>query len=156
MVLREARLEDVPVLAGAWYAMLEESGLLAPAVRSNWRDAVEAEFSRGIERGRHRWILVEADGCVAASGGVFFRRDPLALALTGPAATIAGMYTRPPYRRRGYARAILERLIATARSEECRSIRLRASPSARALYEEYGFGNADEMVLELAAGPIRR
>jgi len=149
MVLREAIEADVPVLADAWYAMMKELGLLAPRVQASWRELLTADFARGMARGRQRWILAEKDGRIAATGGIFFRRDPVALALSGLTATIAGMYTWPDFRRTGCARAIVERLIGYARAEGCASVRLRASPQGRALYERLGFRPGDDMILPL-------
>jgi predicted GNAT family acetyltransferase len=149
MILREAAEDDAPVLADAWYAMLDEVGLLADAVRPSWRDLLIDDFSRGIARSRHRWIVAEADSRVVATGGLFLRRDPVALALTGITATIAGVYTWTGYRRRGYAAAIVGRLIDLARDEGCQSVRLRASAQGRELYESLGFRPGDDMFLPL-------
>jgi GNAT superfamily N-acetyltransferase len=148
MMLRDAVLADAGVLADAWYAMLAEAGLLA-APAPGWRDLVIADFSKGMERLRQRWRVVEEDGRVVATGGLFFRADPVSLALTGLTATIAGMYTWPRYRRRGYAAAILEHLISLARSEGCRTVRLRASAAGRPLYVRRGFLPGDDMYLNL-------
>jgi GNAT superfamily N-acetyltransferase len=148
MVLREADIQDAACLADAWYAMLDEVGLLAmPA--PGWRDLLIADFAKGIERLRQRWCVIEEDDRVVATGGLFLRRDPLSLALTGLSGTVAGMYTSPGYRRRGYAAAILDRLIAIARSEGCLMLRLRASDQGRPLYERYGFLPGDDMYLSL-------
>jgi GNAT superfamily N-acetyltransferase len=149
MILREAALDDVPVLADAWYGMLDEAALLAQVVEPSWRQLVIEEFSRGIAKGRHRWMVAEADGRIVATGGLFLRRDPVAMALTGVTATIAGVYTWSPYRRRGFAAAIVRRLIDLAREEGCLSVRLRASAQGRALYEALGFQSGDDMYLPL-------
>jgi len=148
MVLREATVADTGALAEAWYAMLVECGLLA-VTAPGWRELVTADFAKGIERSRQRWLVVEEEGRIVASGGLFLRHDPISLALTGLSGTIAGMYTWPAFRRRGYAAAILERLITIARDEGCLSIRLRASDQGRPLYERLGFLPGDDMYLRL-------
>lgn len=147
--LRIATLEDVPVLAGAWYAMMEEDGLLAPEVDANWRSYVTADFRAGISLGSQFWVVADDGNAIVATGAAFLRGGRSSIALTGLSATLAGVYTFPPYRRRGHARAVVERLIEICRTRGCRSIRLRASDQGRHLYEQLGFVPGDEMVLPL-------
>jgi len=87
---------------------------------------------------------VERPARFAAGGGVIER-------LTGPAATaeIKRMYVRPGARRTGVGRAILERLLADARVEGYRFVRLetlRFMVEAHALYRSVGF--VDTVVLD--------
>ena len=148
-VLRLATPDDVEILADAWYAMLEEDGLLAPRVDPQWRSYITADFRTGISLGSQLWVVAEADGRIVATGGAFFRGGRSSLALTGLTATLAGVYTFPEHRRRGFARAIVSRLIELSRTRGCRMIRLRASEQGRPLYEQLGFVPGDEMVLSL-------
>ncbi len=148
-VLRLATPDDVEILADAWYAMLEEDRLLAPQVDPGWRSCVTADFRTGISVGSHLWIVAEEDGRIIATGAAFFRGGRSSIALTGLTATLAGVYTFPDHRRRGFARAIVGRLIELCRTRGCRIIRLRASDQGRPLYEQLGFVRGDEMVLRL-------
>jgi GNAT superfamily N-acetyltransferase len=147
--LRLATPDDVEVLADAWYAMLEEDGLLAPNVDSNWRSYVTVDFRTGITLGSQLWLVGEEEGRIVSVGAAFFRAGRSSLALTGLTATLAGVYTFPEFRRRGFARALVERLIELCRTRGCRSIRLRASAQGRPLYQQLGFISGDEMVLSL-------
>lgn len=149
MVLRDAGVTDIAALSDAWYAMLDETGMLAGAVDPCWPDLLAAHFSREIEAGRHVWKVVERDGRIVATGALFVNREPSIVALTGLGATLAGVYTYPLYRRRGYARTIATELVAFARTHGCRTIRLRATNAGRPLYEALGFRNSDEMSLAL-------
>lgn len=149
VTIRLATAGDVPVLADAWYAMLDEDGLLAPVVDPNWRSYITADFRAGMSVGSQLWLVGESEGRIVATGAAFFRGGRSTIALTGLTATFAGIYTFPEHRRRGYARAIVERLIELCRTSGCRSIRLRASDQGRPLYQQLGFVAGDEMVLAL-------
>src|SRR5579862_3695217 len=111
MKLRAATPADAPVLADAWHAMLEESGLLVPEVDPRWREWTIEDFRAGIGIGAQAWLVVEEDGEFAACGAAFFRGGRGSTALTGMAAMLAGIYTLPKYRHRGLARTITERLL---------------------------------------------
>jgi len=147
--LRLATPDDVETLADAWYAMLEEDGLLASDVDPHWRSYITADFRAGISAGSQVWVVAEEQGRIVATGAAFIRGGRSTMALTGLTAIIAGVYTFPPYRRRGVARSIVGRLIEISRTRGCRAIRLRASAQGRPLYEQLGFVNGDEMVLAL-------
>jgi GNAT superfamily N-acetyltransferase len=147
--LRLATPDDVEILADAWYAMLEEDRLLAPRVDPQWRSYITSDFRTGISLGTQLWVVGETEGRIAATGAAFFRGGRSSLALTGLSATLAGVYTFPDYRRRGFARAVVGRLIELCRTRGCRTIRLRASDQGRPLYEQFGFVPGDEMVLPL-------
>ena len=150
--LRLATLDDVEILADAWYAMLQEDRLLAPDVDPRWRSYITADFRTAISVGSQLWIVAEDEGRIVATGAAFFRGGRSSLALTGLTATLAGVYTFPDYRRRGIARAVVSRLIELCRTRGCRFVRLRASDQGRPLYEQFGFVSGDEMVLPLEAG----
>ncbi|HET9030789.1 MAG TPA: GNAT family N-acetyltransferase, partial [Candidatus Aquilonibacter sp.] len=141
--LRPGAAEDVPRLADAWYAMLEEDGLLAPEIDPNWRAYVTADFKSAIALGAQMWMVAEHAGEIVATGAAFLRGGRSSVALTGLTATLAGVYTFPPYRRRGIAREVVRRLIDLCRTRGCRSIRLRASEQGRPLYEQLGFVSGD-------------
>lgn len=147
--LRLATPDDVDILASAWYAMLEEDGLLAPEIDPDWRSYVTADFRAAISSGSQVWLVAEDGGSIVATGAAFIHRARSSVALTGVVAVVAGVYTFPAYRRRGLARAIVERLIEICRTRGCRKIRLRASEQGRPLYEQLGFIPGDEMVLPL-------
>ncbi len=149
MKLRPATTADAPVLADAWYAMLDESGLLMPEVDPRWREWVIEDFAAAIGIGTQAWLVAEDGGRFVGCGAAFFRGGRSTTALSGPSAMLAGIYTEPAYRRRGVARAIIERLIEICRTRGCRNVRLRASAAGRALYESFGFAAGDEMVLSL-------
>jgi GNAT superfamily N-acetyltransferase len=146
MNLRPATAADAPLLADAWHAMLDESGLLQPDIDPRWREWTIEDFRAGIGIGAQAWLIFEDDGVFAACGAAFFRGGRGSTALTGITAMLAGIYTMPTYRKRGLARAITERLIEICRTRGCKNVRLRASAAGRPLYESLGFIAGDEMI----------
>lgn len=151
MVLRSAEPADLPVVADAWYAMLDESGLLVRPVDRHWRQLMVEDLTAGIESRLQAWFVVEEEGRIATTGGIHFRRTPATLALTGLSAILAGVYTFPAFRRRGYARAIVTHLLACCQAERCDAVRLRTTALGRPLYASFGFVPSDDMVLSLSS-----
>ena len=67
---------------------------------------------------------------------------------TGQQALIVNVYTEPEWRRRGYARQLLETIVAWCRERGVNSVVLHASDDGRALYEKLGFFSTSEMRLK--------
>ena len=101
-------------------------------------------------------VVVEApDGRLAASGVIELQqRIPSPWNPAGTSAYISTMSTDVPWRRRGFARAVLERLVAEARHHNVQRVELHATPDAAPLYRSIGFtsrAGGDEMRLDLTA-----
>ena len=90
------------------------------------------------------------DGVTVACGGLVIRQSPPTYQnLTGREGYIMGMYTRPEFRRRGLATAMMHIILDHLRSEGIQRATLRASYEGRPLYEKLGFEQTSEMRLKL-------
>ncbi|HZZ65005.1 MAG TPA: GNAT family N-acetyltransferase [Candidatus Baltobacteraceae bacterium] len=131
-----------------WYAMLEESGLLGSGVVADWQVRLREHFSRELEAKRMGWFVALDGGRIVGTAAAFLHGGPSYI-FKDRAATLAGIYVLPRYRRRGIARELTQRAVAWCREQGCASVRLRASTAGRPLYESLGFHDGDEMVLTL-------
>mgnify|MGYP001233871239 CR=1 FL=1 len=102
--------------------------------------ASEAYFRAHLPDGSYRAWLAEVDGVTVACGGLVIRQSPPTYHnLTGREGYIMGMYTRPEFRRRGLATAMMHIILDHLRSEGIQRATLRASYEGRPLYEKLGF-----------------
>ena len=67
---------------------------------------------------------------------------------TGLEAIVVNVYVEPEWRRRGFARRLMQTLMHWARERGIERVVLHASRDGRALYEELGFVQTNEMRLE--------
>jgi GNAT superfamily N-acetyltransferase len=85
-------------------------------------------------------VVAEAEGQLVATGGVsFVTRPPSSNTLSQWECYISNMYTRPAWRRKGVATAILERTLEHARERGARRIYLRATDAGRKVYKKLAF-----------------
>ena len=90
-------------------------------------------------------FLADLDGRpVATAALMWFEHPPVPANPSGVEAYIFNVYTRPEARHMGLARALIERLIAEARTAGVGRIWLRASREGRPLYESLGFRAQDD------------
>lgn len=96
------------------------------------------------------FIARTADGKVAGSGCVLIKEDqPRPGSLNTDAPYLLSMYTEPEYRKKGVATLIIEESIKWAKANGYDRIDLHASPIGKALYEQFGFKQTNEMRLML-------
>src|SRR5579884_4054509 len=147
--IREATLNDVPLLAEARYAMFKEAGY-------DTRNASGLEIVRivsptyisaALRDGTYRaWMAETESGERVGSGAVTVTAAPPHPQDSNTwRATIWSLYTEPAWRRRGIARQLMTEMMSWCRAKGLRTISLHATPAGAKLYEQLGFRQTTEM-----------
>ena len=164
-LIRQATPFDAAVVAHHRSAMFHDMGVLPPELVADLEAATMQYLARALPLGEYRgWLAsppTDPDRVVAGAGVQlrqvlpFPRSDSGAASVAkGRQAIVLNVYTEPAWRRRGLARALMERVIEWARLEELDSLVLHASDDGRRLYQELGFVATNEMrFAEPLAGP---
>ena len=96
------------------------------------------------------YIVWAGDQAAACSGLSIQVHPPTYENPSGKHGYITNMYTRPPWRRMGIAKLLVDQLARTAKEEGCALLFLNASPMGRSVYVRYGFQPVSgEMVFEI-------
>jgi len=148
--IRPAVVADIPVLIELRLAMFRDMGRTDADTLARVAEASAAYLREHLPDGSFRAWLAEVNGQIAATGGVLLRQSPPTYNnLSGRDGYILGMYTRPAFRRRGLATAIMHTILDFLRAEGIQRATLRASAEGRPLYEKLGFETTTEMRLKL-------
>ncbi|MDM5076459.1 GNAT family N-acetyltransferase [Aeromonas media] len=141
MMVREALAADIPALVRLRMALFCEVGELDdPLADAALWQATQAYFSAAQADGSARSWLVEVEGEAVACGTLaLFVRPPYPGNLAGCEAYLLNMYTRPAWRKRGMASALLDAMARHAREQQLGKLWLHASDEGRPLYERLGF-----------------
>ena len=146
VIIRQATLEDLPLLLRYRRAMAEEMNAPDPAAVDQMIAALEPYLRVAIPDGRwHAWIA-EPGGCGAVE---IVRWVPGRLDPTSRRAWIHSVYVEPSLRRRGIGRQLTETMVAWCREQGFKFVYLHASEEGRPLYESLGFEPSTEMRLRL-------
>ncbi len=148
--VRRATLTDLDTLVTFRVALFTEMGQIASDADAARLAALSRSyFTEALATGAFLGWLAEASGAIVASGGaVRFQRPPSPANPSGNEMYIMNMYTRPHWRGRGVATALLEAIIAEVRATDARRIWLHATEAGRAVYERAGFrGTTSDMEL---------
>jgi Predicted acetyltransferase len=139
--------------------MFQDMGYVPDHLFESFREKSEPRLRQALESGEYKGWLVSpahASGKIIAGAGVQLRQTlptPVGESLEtirigdGRQGIILNVYTEPDWRRRGLARLLMETIIVWAREQKLDTLVLHASEDGRALYEELGFIQTNEMRL---------
>jgi GNAT superfamily N-acetyltransferase len=148
MRIREATVADLAAIMRHRRGMFIDIGCCDNDALDAMEDTSAPFIKAGLEKGSFRAWLADVNGNVVAVGGLVIVDHPSAPNDPRPQrAWILNMYTEPQYRHRGYAKAIIEAIIAWCRVQGFISVSLHASDAGRHLYEVLGFTPTNEMRL---------
>jgi GNAT superfamily N-acetyltransferase len=153
LAVRRAAAADAAALTRLREVMLADMGMLAAGADPGWRDKAGVWFAQRLE-GKDdfaAFVIEHPDlGVVSCAAGLCDRHAPGPGNPGGVQGLVFNMSTDPRCRRRGYARACLDALLAWFRDEtEARVINLNAAGDGTALYRSLGFTDPRYPALQL-------
>lgn len=148
LLLREARIDELPAIAHHWIAMFEEVGNFHEAdFAGDWRERFVRHFTAEISSGDAAYFVAEDEGRLIGTAGARMT-DGYPASIHGVRnGYIFGVHVDPGYRGRGIARELTERAVAFLQTRKPWAIRLHASRFGRPIYEKMGFTPTNEMQL---------
>ena len=147
LVVRRATIADADTLVAHRRGMFHDMGYHDDAALdpmcAKFRPWLLARMSAGEYLA---WLVVAADGSVAAGAGLWLMDWPPHMVGAGPRrGNIVNVYTANAYRRQGLARRLMDTVIAWCRENGVDTVVLHASSDGRPLYESMGFAATNEM-----------
>jgi ribosomal protein S18 acetylase RimI-like enzyme len=153
LVVRRAAAADAAALTRLREVMLSDMGMVAAGADPGWRDKAEAWFARRLDDKEDfaAFVVEHLDlGVVSCAAGVCDPHAPGPGNPGGVQGLVFNMSTDPQCRRRGYARACLDALLAWFRDEtQARVINLNATGDGIGLYRSLGFTEPRYPALQL-------
>jgi GNAT superfamily N-acetyltransferase len=145
--IRLATQEDIETLLDFRVTMFHDIGYSFEEL-ARMEKANREYLMRAVPAGEYLCWLAEVNG-EPVSGGAYTINHimPDARFPTGEVGYILSMYTRPEWRKKGMASAILEIILEDMRKRGFRFASLHASREGRPLYERFGFEASNEMRL---------
>ncbi len=114
-------------------------GELGDDMISAARRVLPEYFKNHLNRDIFCYLMREGEE-VAACAFLLVVEKPLSpLFATGKIGIVMNVYTHPDHRRKGYARSVIEKLLADAREKNLSSVELQATAAGYPLYKSVGF-----------------
>lgn len=148
IIFRKLEKADIPTVIDLRLEHLHEEGAkptfdLAPSLY--------VFYEKHIDDGTFiSWLALDGEKLAATSGMSFVEKPPYYTNPSGKIGLLSSMYTIKPYRRRGIAKQLLDKVVNEARQYGCGAVHITASDMGVLLYTDYGFkknGNFMQYVL---------
>lgn len=153
LVVRRATAADAAALTRLRELMLSDMGMLTAGTDPRWRDRAEMWFTQRLDDKDDfaAFVIEHPDlGVVSCAAGVCDQHAPGPGNPGGVQGLVFNMSTDHQFRRRGYARACLDALLAWFRDEtEARVINLNTTGDGTTLYRSLGFTEPRYPALQL-------
>jgi GNAT superfamily N-acetyltransferase len=147
LIIREATAADVLTIATHRRRMFESMGYdddaLLDSIQLSAAEWTRKKAADGEYRG---WLVSARDGRIVASVGIWLREIcSKPRNLSGRIVYLMNVYTEPAYRRRGWARRLVQTALDWCGRNGYDEVTLHASHAGRQLYESLGFRATSEM-----------
>ena len=140
MEVRIATKADIASLVALRLEYLRaDYSVLPKEVEQVLRAQLPLYFSRHLGQDCHVYLAEEHQSAVSCAFLIVLEKPANPTFPTGKVGTVMNVYTRPVYRRRGFACALLERLISDARKMDLSYLELKATEQGLHLYQRLGF-----------------
>ena len=140
MGVERANIADADELVELRVAYLtEDNGVLDEGDEVAIRDGLPGYFGAHLGHDLHAYVVREG-GRIASCAFLIVVEKPMSPAfINGRTGIVLNVYTRPDCRRRGYAKRVMEALLAGAEALDLSVVELRATDDGYPLYLSVGF-----------------
>lgn len=149
MKYRKATIEDISILADLRIEFLIEANGLQFENENTLKKKIASYFHSHMSNEEFvAWLCIEENSVVGTSGISFYEIPPSYSNLTGRIGYVMNMYTKKPFRRKGIASFLFQKMLEEGYKKRVSKFILNATHDGKSLYEKFGFVlSGDEMHL---------
>lgn len=140
MIIDKASDKDIEELVGLRLAYLQEDmGTVSEQDMQCLQMTLPQYFRNHLNRDLLVYIAREAEEIVACAFLLIVEKPMSPAFLTGKTGTVLNVYTKPEYRKKGYARQLMNELLLEAKEKGLSVVELKATEDGYHLYKSIGF-----------------
>ena len=119
--------------------LIEDNGSLEHSDAEMIRNNLPGYIREHLKKDLFAYVIREDDTIVSCAFLLIVMKPMSPAFINGKTATVLNVYTLPAYRRRGYARMLMNAMIADAKEWNIDVIELKATEDGYGLYRSVGF-----------------
>ena len=119
--------------------LIEDNGSLEHSDAETIRNNLPGYIREHLKKDLFAYVIRENDTIVSCAFLLIVMKPMSPAFIHGKTATVLNVYTLPAYRRRGYARMLMNAVIADAKESNIDVIELKATEDGYDLYRSVGF-----------------
>lgn len=140
MIFEKAKMEDISELVTLRIAYLEEDdGVMGNDILLSIKANLPDYFIKHLNHDITAYVARNEQEIVACAFLLVVEKPMSPAFITGKTGTVLNVYTRPNYRRKGYAKQLMKMLLNDAVDMNLSVVELKATEDGYNLYKSLGF-----------------
>ncbi|MBR2409834.1 MAG: GNAT family N-acetyltransferase [Lachnospiraceae bacterium] len=140
MVIDKASEKEISGLVELRIAYLKEDlGTISEADLQRLKEVLPQYFRKHLNRDLFVYVAKEAEEILACAFLLVVEKPMSPAFMTGKTGTVLNVYTKPEYRKKGYAKQLMNVLLEDAKKNELSVVELKATEDGYHLYKAVGF-----------------
>lgn len=157
ILFEKATRDDIEKLTELRIAYLtEDNGRLDSAELTLLKQSLPDYFMRNLNQNIFCYAARQGQEIVACAFLLVIEKPMSPAFITGKTGTVMNVYTKPEYRHCGYARKLMEMLLADAAEQNLSVVELKATEAGYPLYKSLGFEDVKSKYHSMKINPVQK
>lgn len=140
MIFDKATIEDIGVLTDLRIAYLNEDlGVISEENLELMQATLPSYYEKHLNKDLMAYVARDEMDIVSCAFLLIVEKPISPSFITGKTGTVLDVYTKPDYRKKGYAKKLITTMLEDAKAEGLSIIELKATEDGYSLYKSVGF-----------------
>lgn len=140
MIFEKATVQDISTLTELRIAYLQEDlGQITDADLELLNSSLPSYYEKHLNKDLMVYVARDKMDIVSCAFLLIVEKPMSPSFITGKTGTVLNVYTKPDYRKKGYARKLITMMLEDAKAEGVSVIELKATEDGYSLYKSVGF-----------------
>lgn len=140
MIFDKATIEDIGVLTDLRIAYLNEDlGVISNENLELMQVSLPSYYEKHLNKDLMAYVARDEMDIVSCAFLLIVEKPMSPSFFTGKTGTVLNVYTKPDYRKKGYAKKLITTMLEDAKAEGLSIIELKATEDGYSLYKSVGF-----------------
>lgn len=140
MIFDKATIEDIGVLTDLRIAYLNEDlGVISNENLELMQASLPSYYEKHLNKDLMAYVARDEMDIVSCAFLLIVEKPMSPSFFTGKTGTVLNVYTKPNYRKKGYAKKLITTMLEDAKAEGLSIIELKATEDGYSLYKSVGF-----------------
>lgn len=140
MIFDKATIKDIGILTDLRIAYLQEDlGAISDKDLELMQVTLPSYYEKHLNKGLIAYVARNEMDIVSCAFLLIVEKPMSPSFITGKTGTVLNVYTKPEYRKKGYAKKLVTMMLEDAKAEGVSVIELKATEDGYSLYKSVGF-----------------
>ena len=140
MIFDKATLKDIGVLTDLRIAYLNEDlDVISDENLELMKSTLPSYYTKHLNKDLMVYVARDEEDIVACAFLLIVEKPMSPSFITGKTGTVLNVYTKPEYRKKGYAKKLMTMMLEGAKAQGLSVIELKATEDGYSLYKSVGF-----------------